>query len=101
MKYLGIAVGFLMSSGMAFAQERNDFKGPKAKNYKPWKHTIEATPVNVISDRSAIEIGPKAKNKQAVAAQEDVVVRETTPVLNNRRLGMVGPRAKNFKHYNN
>jgi hypothetical protein len=66
-----IGVGFFMMSEMGFSQSRNDFKGPAAKNNNRSLN---------LSDR---------KRKVAKVSNE--------MILNNERLGMVGPKAKNYK----
>jgi len=54
---------FLMSLlviGTSFSQNRNDLKGPAAKNYKPWKDNVLRT-VNIESKHPKLK-GSKAKN---------------------------------------
>lgn len=92
-------IGFMAISGIAFSQSRNDFKGPQAKNYKAWQHSVETTDVNIVSDLEDVKKGPKAKNTinglLDTASSEDATVITSSNLINNPRLGLVGPKAKN------
>lgn len=94
-------IGFIAISEIAFSQSRSDFKGPQAKNYKAWKHSVEATRVDIVIDQRDVLTGPEAKNRKgSLIATEWTDQVATVPkdnLLRNERLGMVGPRAKNFK----
>lgn len=96
-----LLIGLIAMSSIAFSQTRNDFKGPKAKNYQAWKHSVETTDVEIVDNQDEVVKGPKAKNRnqslQAADATADENKRATPKLLNNERLGMVGPKAKNYK----
>lgn len=96
-----IGMGFMMMSEMGFSQSRNDFKGPKAKNYKTWQHSVETTNLEIVSDQKEIPKGPAAKNNKRSLNLSDrtrkVAKVSNEMILNNERLGMVGPKAKNYK----
>lgn len=89
----------MMVSGMAFSQSRSDFKGPKAKNYKAWQHTVETTELQIVSERAEVPKGPEAKNSNNIlnAPSNQANVVASAAILNNQRLGMSGPKAKNFR----
>ena len=95
-----MVLGFMAISGIAFSQSRNDFKGPQAKNYKAWQHSVETTEVQIASDQEDLRTGPQAKNKinslLSTASSEEATTVTTTNLINNARLGMVGPKAKNY-----
>lgn len=93
-------LGFMAISGIAFSQSRNDFKGPQAKNYKAWQHSVETTDVGIVANQADVTKGPQAKNKihsLLSTAKEEATVVTTPNILNNPRLGIVGPKAKNYK----
>lgn len=100
-RILILLVGFMAGSEIAFSQVRSDFKGPQAKNYKAWKHAVETTSVDIVTDQQEVLKGPKAKNSKrslvATERTEEVPKRPTDNLLKNERLGMVGPRAKNYR----
>ena len=95
-----MAIGFMAISGIAYSQGQ-DFKGPQAKNYKAWQHSVETTEVAIVSDQEDLKRGPQAKNKinrlLNSASSEGEVAITTSKVINNPRLGLVGPRAKNTR----
>lgn len=83
-------------SGVAFSQSRTDLKGPKAKNYKPWKYEANATEVqSEIAETVAVK-GPKAKN-QKVWREEDAKNYVTVSTEGDQKTSLKGPKAKNYK----
>ena len=93
-------LGFMAISGIAFSQGRNDFKGPQAKNYKAWQHSVETTDVSIVANQAEVVKGPQSKNKinsLLSTTKEEATSVTTANILNNPRLGMVGPKAKNYK----
>lgn len=96
-----LLIGLIAMSSIGFSQTRNDFKGPKAKNYQAWKYSVETTDVKIVDIQDEVVKGPKAKNRnqslQTADATTDENKRLTQNLLNNERLGMVGPKAKNYK----
>ncbi|MDW3209737.1 MAG: hypothetical protein R8N23_07715 [Reichenbachiella sp.] len=77
------------------AQNRNDLKGPKAKNYKVWQDDSPSVTVYTNSDQVTLK-GPEAKN-QKVWAETTAKENKVTIKRDTRRIGLKGPAAKNFK----
>jgi len=91
-----VAAGFFgFESIEAFGQEkeRNELKGPKAKNYKPWRDQARKGTL-VVDLNGDLAKGPKAKNQK-------LWDRDTQKVEINTELhpisGPKGPKAKNQK----
>lgn len=75
------------------AQVSNKPKGPKAKNYKPWKDTSKSSSKIMVSQKPLDLKGPKAKNYKPGQDQgrtENLVAASTS---NKKRV--TGPEAKN------
>src|SRR5690606_17164498 len=96
-----LLIGFVAMSSIAFSQTRNDFQGPKAKNYQAWKHSVETTDVEIVDNQDEVVRDPKAKNRNHNLRTADTTVdnnrSSTENLLNNERLGLKGPKAKNYK----
>lgn len=88
----GLCVALLSFGGMA--QDRNDLKGPKAKNFKPWQSEGEGATLHT-SVKSERLTGPEAKNSKPWQTEVREFNTVATPRLNRNELK--GPRAKNLK----
>lgn len=95
-----VAAGFFgLESTEALGQERerNELKGPKAKNYKPWKDQARKGTL-VVDINGELSKGPKAKNQK-------LWERDTQKVELNTDLQPItkpkGPKAKNQKPWEN
>jgi len=88
-----------MVAGFASAQSKNELKGPKAKNYKPWQNERAATEVYSTPDDADIK-GPTAKNNRFTGAADES---ETTVAAVNtehkRFNNLQGPNAKNRRYF--
>jgi len=84
----------MLAVGMTYGQMRSELKGPKAKNYKPWKANKSNTVV-VASLESESFKGPEAKN--ARVWDKTNRVNSTTAVVSSDRATLKGPKAKNRK----
>lgn len=90
MRFTFLIIAGLLAFNVSEAQE---LKGPKAKNYKPWKEQARTgTPV-VNADEPAVK-GPAFKNKKAWDSQATKV--EITPQAGVKE-NITGPKAKNRK----
>lgn len=87
----------LFVSVAAFAQDRNELKGPKHKNYKPWKNT-PTEKVIVTSNRTA-QKGPEAKNYKPWNDTDLSDKKIVSTKVDGERVK--GPKAKNAKPWNN
>ena len=78
----------------ASAQERIKLKGPKAKNYEPWRDKSSGyhfhTSTNVVKPK-----GPKAKNQQAYAIDSENMI--LSRAASNTMDKPKGPKAKNTR----
>lgn len=73
--------------------EAQDLKGPKAKNYKPWKGQAKTATLEVKIDEPSLK-GPAFKNKKAWESQANKVEITTS---SNTKEKVTGPKAKNRK----
>lgn len=80
--------------GMTYGQSRTQLKGPKAKNYKPWKAEKPATAAVASLDVERVQ-GPKAKNARVWS--EENQVKETGTLATTNRAKLKGPNAKHRK----
>jgi len=89
-----IIVLILGTLTMANGQSRNDLKGPKAKNFKPWMNKTELPTTIVTTDKKDLK-GPEAKNlkrwRDERASNEQIVV------FGDSKPKLKGPAAKNYK----
>jgi hypothetical protein len=94
MKKLSILLfaGILLST-MSMAQSRNDLKGPKAKNYKHWKH--EESKSAILFTSEAAPKGPAAKNQKPWRNTPAVIESAQLVDLSTTRTRVTGPKAKN------
>lgn len=97
MKNLILVLGFIFISTAAFAQKRNDLKGPKHKNFKPWEHKAEPTLFYVGSDKKGLK-SPEFKNykpwQNKNKTSKIVATASTRPKV-------TGPKYKNYKPWKN
>ena len=89
-RFIYLFVAGLLAFNASAAQE---LKGPKAKNYKPWKEQSKTGILVVNADESAVK-GPAFKNKKVWETQADKV--EITPKVGNKE-DITGPKGKNRK----
>ena len=78
--------------GMTYGQTRTQLKGPKAKNYKPWKADQPASYAIATLDVERAK-GPKAKNARVWSDENQV--QETGTLATTNRAKLKGPKAKN------
>ena len=87
----------MLVSSISYSQSyKNDLKGPKAKNYKPWKNTEKAENNIVYTDTQTKPEGLKAKNHKPWENKEnqDYVAANYIEAKKSR---LMGPKAKNYK----
>ena len=76
MKNLGIIIAaVIFSTTVSFAQSGQ--KGPAAKNYKPWQHKHEATKIVEHDIERDDFTGPKAKNYKAKNYDREILLIST------------------------
>ena len=76
------------------AQNRDNLKGPKAKNYRPSKTEAKAQKPILSYDRKSSLKGPSAKNYKPWKEKSRV---KKSPVDMKRSKNLMGPKAKNYK----
>ncbi|MDF9795715.1 hypothetical protein OKW21_000978 [Catalinimonas alkaloidigena] len=96
MKKLSILLfaGILLST-MSMAQSRNDLKGPKAKNYKHWKHEDSKSAILFTSE--VAPKGPAAKNQKPWRNTPEVIENAQLVDVSTTRAKVTGPKAKNTR----
>ncbi|MEQ9289828.1 MAG: hypothetical protein RIG77_23065 [Cyclobacteriaceae bacterium] len=95
-KYFLIPAILLLFVAFGQAQHRNGLKGPKAKNYKPWKDTTKSSATLVTYEEPANKLkGPEAKNYKKW--QDKGVEKNTILVSTGDTKKLKGPAAKNHK----
>lgn len=92
MKFTYLLLAGLLAFNVSEAQE---LKGPKAKNYKPWKEQARKGTLVVNADEPSVK-GPAFKNKKAWDSQAEKV--EITPQVGAKE-NVTGPKAKNRKFW--
>ena len=99
MKSILLAFAFMTIATFSFAQDKNDLKGPAAKNYKPWQKSDNASPKKVYTLHTSNKLqGPSAKNSK-VWKEEKQNFQQVELVSSKPRT--TGPKAKNAKPWNN
>ena len=95
MKSILFATVFMFVASFSIAQDKNDLKGPAAKNYKPWmkKEKTEPKKVYTLTETKKLQ-GPLAKNKKSWK-KKDANYKEVKLVSTRPRV--TGPKAKNAK----
>lgn len=89
-----LAVSFLtFGTVQSYAQTAQDLKGPKAKNYKPWKEQARKGTLSVKLDE-ADKKGPAYKNHKVWEGDASKV--EVASELVTKK-PITGPKAKNQK----
>ncbi len=73
--------------------EAQELKGPKAKNYKPWKKQAITATLVTKTDESSLK-GPAFKNKKNWESQAN---RAEVTLQSNTKRQITGPKAKNRK----
>lgn len=98
MKKLAIAFVLILAVSVASAQSADKpLKGPKAKNYKPWKDTNRTyVTIQTLDQRTKLQ-GPVAKNQKIWKREESASSVSVT--YGSERSKLKGPKAKNFKYY--
>ena len=91
MKSITLTIAFMVLCVLSYAQNRNELKGPEAKNYKAWKS--ESVAVAVLTTKEAQDQAyPIAKNKKTrLIAVADM---QTVRLTSEKRTGF-GLRSKN------
>jgi hypothetical protein len=87
----------IFAAQSTIAQNRNQLKGPKAKNYKPWMNKEQSNTPFVFKNIEAKK-GPKAKNDK-IWSEENKNAPTTAVKAGSKRNNLKGPAAKNFKHW--
>ncbi|HLW19307.1 MAG TPA: hypothetical protein VKX33_03250 [Cyclobacteriaceae bacterium] len=92
-RFTFILVAGLLACNVSNAQSPQELKGPKAKNYKPWKQQARTGTV-AVKLQDIQQTGPAFKNKKAWETQTEKV-----SVSSDLRSGeqVTGPKAKNRK----
>ena len=83
----------MLAVGMTYGQMRTELKGPKAKNYKPWKAS-KSNSVVASLDVESVK-GPEAKN--ARVWDSTTKANSSSAIASSNRLSIKGPKAKNRK----
>ncbi len=94
-KFLFILFIGVFVSTYATAQSKKDLKGPKAKNYKHWKHDDQKKTVLFTSESTPK--GPAAKNQKPWKNTPATIEREQLVDLSGTRTKVTGPKAKNSR----
>ena len=82
------------------SQNRNELKGPAAKNYKPWKNKV--TSVEIYSNVSDADLkGPVAKNFKPWKRDKIDDSQKKSVALKAQKTKLQGPAAKNYKPWMN
>ncbi|KJD34074.1 hypothetical protein PK35_04915 [Tamlana nanhaiensis] len=94
MKKVAIIAIALVFTASAFAQKRNEFKGPAYKNYKPWQHDVEPTVVYTVVEKENLT-GPEYKNQKVWEKDNTEAYKVIT--IGTKRSKLKGPAYKNYK----
>ena len=81
-------------ASFSYAQQKSDLKGPKAKNYKPWKDSSKK-PLAVFEANPERLTGPQAKNKKPWDRNQSA--EQYLAISTSNRSKLKGPKAKNWK----
>jgi len=84
---------FVFISSLGMAQSKNDLKGPKAKNYKHWKHDDSSSALLFTAEEETKK-GPAAKN-QKVWRNNPATIQSAQAVDLSSTPRLKGPKAKN------
>jgi hypothetical protein len=90
MRFTYLLVAGLLAFNVSQAQE---LKGPKAKNYKPWKEQARTGSLAVNAEEPSVK-GPAFKNKNVWKSQAAKVEVTHQP---DTKEHVTGPKAKNRK----
>ncbi len=97
MKKIVIALALIFAVSIAYAQSTDKpLKGPKAKNYKPWKNTKRPYVTLQTLDQPTKLQGPAAKNRKVWKRKKSAT---SSVTFGSERSKLMGPKAKNFKYY--
>jgi uncharacterized protein YdeI (BOF family) len=99
MKKITLGLIFTLAATVALAQAPEDLKGPKAKNYKPWKDTTRTNTQVLLATNEEQLQGPEAKNKKVW--QNDSTVDKKVVKTGDKKTKPKGPKAKNAKPWKN
>lgn len=77
--------------------QRGMLKGPKAKNHPDWQYRASKVLVSQPETLNRVT-GPKAKNSQP---WRDSAEQELVPVMRKQKPSLKGPKAKNYKPFQN
>ena len=94
MRNIIIAITVFFVSLTALAQNRNDFTGPKHKNFKPWMHKAVSTLIYKNTSNKVLK-GPEVKNAKIWETKKEDLTLITLKKSKRRKL--TGPAYKNFK----
>lgn len=83
----------ILLTSMGYAQNRGGLTGPKAKNYKSWKHDAKTSTAVYEVDKKQLT-GPQAKHKHLHKKQQEG---EFAAISTTNRSKLTGPKAKNQK----
>ncbi|WP_215224347.1 hypothetical protein [Echinicola shivajiensis] len=95
---LMVAAGFFSAETLETEDKKHrDLKGPKAKNYKPWKEKARKGTIVVNFDRDPIT-GPAYKNQRPGELNTNLVEisQDLKPIDRP-----TGPKGKNYKPWKN
>lgn len=95
MKNLTLILGFIFISTATIAQKKNGLTAPEFKNFKPWMQ--KATPTLVFTnDTKKTLVGADFKNHKVWENKNEN--QEQITFVKSRKIGLTGPRFKNYKH---
>jgi hypothetical protein len=94
MRNINIVITVFFISLSALAQNRNDFTGPKHKNFKPWMHKAEPTLVFKKTNKIVLK-GPEIKNTKIWETRKEDL--ELITLKKSKLSKLTGPAYKNFK----
>jgi len=96
MKKIIIPIALIMFFALSSeAQSRNQLKGPKAKNYKPWMNKEKSQTAFVVKNVETKQ-GPEAKNNK-VWSDENKNAETLAVNFGSAKTSLKGPKAKNYK----
>lgn len=78
------------------AQIASGLKGPKAKNYKPWKDDVKKETIVLVDNDTSLK-GPAAKNRKSWETQTSEKTYVVQIKLGSNKRFLKGPAAKNYK----
>jgi hypothetical protein len=101
MKNLALILAFAFISFGAFAQKRNDLKGPAFKNYKPGKNITEATNIYVSNNKASLNSLEYKNYKPWQDDNSEKASKLTAITSNEKKSKLRSYEYKNYKPWRN